>query len=1136
MAQNRTSRIFLILIVVSAIAAAWPAATRWWRDRALPRPDSPQYEQVSRAFYRGLAALEVGLLDSARQEFTRATQAVPEEPASWANLGLTLIRLGEVDAAADPIAHAAQLVPQNADVAMLAGRMEIARGRLDDGLKDLRRAVQLDPGGLRTRYAVAEEVERGELTPAARREARALYDELLTLAPRNTVVLIERARLAAPDDLPMARDSLTRLAPSAAAWPADAREQLNAANAALAAAHTDDAIRSLTRLRNVLARVPAYREDLAALRTPPELIADPLPAFLRLAAPSPAPASPDPAIAFTQVPEPQQETVAAVTVAPMDTKSAPTLIREAATPIDWNRDFRTDLVVANAAGLRLLQQDASGRMIDATSQASAGQRFQCGCFAAWAADIELDGDLDLVVGLLDGPTAVLRNDGDGTWRELQTFASVSAARAFAWGDVDGDADPDVVLVDASGSMHVLLNRQAGEYSRAPAIPDVGPTLAVTIADITGDGRLDVVTLGADARITAHTLTDGKWSTRVLASWNGLDASAGPGAFRLFAADLDNNGALDLLVSSPARAQAWLGDEQIAFAPLNASIAAPIFGIADLNGDGRLDLAGVVSGQPVRFIGKGEKPYHWKNVAAHAQETAGDQRINSFGVGGDVQIRAGLLTQKQVLTGLPAHFGLGERTAVDVARIVWPNGVPQAEFDVGVDDVVVAEQRLKGSCPWVFTWDGHQMVFVTDFLWRSPLGLRINAQDTAGTAQTEDWIRIRGSQLAPRDGTYDVRITAELWETHFFDHVSLLAVDHPSDTEVFVDERFSPMSPQVKAVRAVRMLRPVTNARDDEGRDVTGVVAAADGRYLATFPRGDYQGIAREHAVEFDLGDDLPRNAQLVLIAQGWVYPTDSSINVAIGQRRSSSSRGLMLEAQDASGAWRTIDNDLGFPAGKNKTMVIGLQKVGNAHRLRLRTNLEIYWDALRFATLVNVPIETQRPPMTGAELRYRGFSQTVSPRGEAPETPEYSKVANVAARWRDLEGYYTRFGDVKELLANVDDRYVIMNAGDEMQLRFAALPAVRDGWRRDFVLAGDGWEKDGDYNTGYSTTVTPLPTHARSTYEAASTSLALEDDPVFRRHRADWDVFHTRYVSADRFLQGLDSLRPPPDHRSDSSR
>src|SRR6185436_17421850 len=97
-------------------------------------------------------------------------------------------------------------------------------------------------------------------------------------------------------------------------------------------------------------------------------------------------------------------------------------------------------------------------------------------------------------------------------------------------------------------------------------------------------------------------------------------------------------------------------------------------------------------------------------------------------------------------------------------------------------------------------DGSAIRFVTDFLWRSPLGLRINAQDTAGVGQTEDWIKIRGDQLAPVSPTefeYDIRLTAELWETHYWDHVSLMVVDHPEDTEVFVDERFARKPPALK---------------------------------------------------------------------------------------------------------------------------------------------------------------------------------------------------------------------------------------------------------------------------------------------------------------------------------------------------
>ena len=95
-----------------------------------------------------------------------------------------------------------------------------------------------------------------------------------------------------------------------------------------------------------------------------------------------------------------------------------------------------------------------------------------------------------------------------------------------------------------------------------------------------------------------------------------------------------------------------------------------------------------------------------------------------------------------------------------------------------------------------------------------------------------------------------------------------------------------------------------------------------------------------------------------------------------------------------------------------------------------------------------------------------------------------------------------------------------MNAGDELRLRFAegAPPA---GWRRDFVLIGDGWEKDGDYNTGFSQTVCRCRRTIGRTTALATTSLALEDDPVYQRHRDDWERYHTRFVTPQRFVRGL---------------
>ena len=221
------------------------------------------------------------------------------------------------------------------------------------------------------------------------------------------------------------------------------------------------------------------------------------------------------------------------------------------------------------------------------------------------------------------------------------------------------------------------------------------------------------------------------------------------------------------------------------------------------------------------------------------------------------------------------------------------------------------------------------------------------------------------------------------------------------------------------------------------------------------------------------------------------------------------------------GQWVVVDPDLGFPAGKNKTMLIALKGVGDSKRLRLRTNLEIYWDSLTLAQEVDVSPRTRRLSVADAELRYRGYSETSSLRGDAPETPEYPRKAGVTQRWRDLTGYHTRFGNVNALLSKVDDRYVIMNAGDEMRLRFPEQPAPESGWRRDFVLIGDGWEKDGDYNTRFSQTVLPLPSHDRPAYGEARPPGSLEEDPVYQRHRSDWEEYHTRWVTPNEFIRGL---------------
>jgi len=156
---------------------------------------------------------------------------------------------------------------------------------------------------------------------------------------------------------------------------------------------------------------------------------------------------------------------------------------------------------------------------------------------------------------------------------------------------------------------------------------------------------------------------------------------------------------------------------------------------------------------------------------------------------------------------------------------------------------------------------------------------------------------------------------------------------------------------------------------------------------------------------------------------------------------------------------------------------------------------------------------------TSADLHYRGYSVIDKPNQSSPEVPDYNRLASSKQIWRDLIGYYTKFGDVRPLLAKVDDRYVIMNAGDEMTFRFAAQPSPPRGWLRDYLLIGDGWIKDGDYNSTFSKTVEPLPYHAKQAY--IESPGRLEDEWVYKQHPEDWQSYHTRYVTPEVFQNAL---------------
>lgn len=1153
----------LALVLVFALAGCRKSAT-------LPAKSSPEFNQAVSTFYVALAALQVGDDVRADAKLAQLTQLVPDDPAGWANWGLLALRQRNFDAAAERLERARSLAPNNDQIYYLIGLLESSRGRSAEAIAALRKAAELNPQNLKAIYHLAEEIERqGDENSQA--QYQQLMQKILAAQPDNLAALLELARVAAKrGDADTMRNTLTHITARSSAWPPEVQAQLKTVQTVAAAGDPLATATRITFLRNVLVRVPEYRRSLGAIKPPPGEEAEPFTHFLKLESPTFTAAPADTALTF------KPQTVANIEGNNWDwiggislgSEGAPTVIvangrevRSAAgaafpfpggpaanpplpegiLPIDFIYDFKTDLVLAGSGGLRLMRQDNQKAFTDVTSLANlpaslTGAKY----IGSWAADIEADGDLDIVLGSEQGLPSVLRNNGDGTFIEIHPFANVSGLRGFAWADLDADGDPDAALIDQADRLHVFTNERTGLFSERSAPPTLAPVRAISVADVNNDGVLDLLAVQADGIIVRLSdMHEGEeWETAEVARVSNAPNSLA-GASRLRVADVDNNGGLDLLLvsttsptsGSVAGAWVWLSDEKGNFILLNRGNDVPpgparAFDTSDLNGDGRLDLLGLSEkGQPVEAINHGQKNYHWQVIRPRAMQAVGDQRINSFGIGGEMEMRAGLLVQKQPIARPMLHFGLGEQTGVDVVRIVWPNGSVRAEFELKADQEVVTEQRLKGSCPFLFAYNGKQMEFVKDSVpWSSAIGLRINTLGTARVEATEEWYKIGRDQLVPREGYYDLRVTGELWETYYYDQLALMTVDHPVGTEIFVDERFV-IPPAKLAITTVATPRKIAGAVDDQGRDVTSIVSTLDGTYLDTFGRGRYQGVTRDHYVEVDLGSDVLQTGPVWLIAQGWMHPTDSSINVAISQGQHEPPRGLSLEVPDGSGGWIVAQPNLGFPAGRKKICLFDLTNVfrpGTPRRLRLRTNLEIYWDALEWAQgLPDAAVTTTRLDPEGADLHYRGYSVINQANDSSPEVPDYNQLAGSKQRWRDLVGYYTRFGDVRELLVRADDRYVIMNAGDELSFRFAAPTPPPAGWLRDYVIIGDGWIKDGDYNSTFSKTVLPLPYHAKQEYTTAPGK--LEDEWVYRRYPEDWQKYHTRYVTPESFLNALRS-------------
>ena len=266
---------------------------------------------------------------------------------------------------------------------------------------------------------------------------------------------------------------------------------------------------------------------------------------------------------------------------------------------------------------------------------------------------------------------------------------------------------------------------------------------------------------------------------------------------------------------------------------------------------------------------------------------------------------------------------------------------------------------------------------------------------------------------------------------------------------------------------------------DRGQDVTGLVRESD---LQAAPPGSrdrrFVGRTEEHVVTltFDLPlDQLPGDP--VLVMNGWIEYPYSQTMFAAWQARASYEPAT-IEARGADGRWLLLLDRFGYIAGMPGEASVPLPRdrlPAGATELRIRTNMEIYWD--RLAVVCAEPCAGVRQPratVTGGPGARGGICRTLH---AVPGRPHYD-YDRLLPLWdtQHQAGSYTSFGPILPLVAETDDAVAIIGPGEEVHLEFQAAggdPAA--GWTRRFMLQAHGWCKDRDLYTKDGDTVEPLP-------------------------------------------------------------
>jgi len=805
---------------------------------------------------------------------------------------------------------------------------------------------------------------------------------------------------------------------------------------------------------------------------------------------------------------------------------------------DYDNDGFADLALSINSGIQLLHNEKKGKFRDVTAVSGITG---IGIGGLTFIDYDHDGDLDLygssgilrTVGTVKTSGSVMwRNNGDGTFTNVTDAIGVSSS-SFAENaigtDYNNDRAVDLVLADWTGGT-IFQNPREGKFlavhpfANAQDGKDV-PTVGIAALDFDHDEWMDYVI----TRLTQPVLTlwhndHGKSFGQVRLPDTGWVKAYGVAPF-----DYDNDGWVDLVAVGQTKegkgevrlfrnlgpdgfkdVTTDVGLDKIAWKNPRAIITG------DYDGDGATDVLITQNhGPAVLLRNEGGNKNNWLRLALKGLND------NKSAIGTKVEVFAGANRQKFEIYGSSGYLGqnstdivvgLGQAKQADVVRMLWPTGVLQDEIEVAAnrEQPYLELDRRGSSCPTLFVWDGHHYELVGDMIGAGVVGHWVGPGER-NVPRPAEYIKVDRDTIHQKDGKLSFRLMEPMEEAVYLDEVKLLAVDHPQDFDVYPNEYFAsnPPFPRFRVVQSSAAQLPA-RAWDEHGHDLTPDLRAH--RYFGDFQLLAFHGFTRTHTLELDLGEPY-RGGPLVLLMHGETeYFTATSVYAA--HQAKIEAIAPYVEALDVHGKWVRVVDDMGFPAGGPRTMtpdLTGRLPIGT-RRIRIRTNLQVYWDSILIdRSPQDGKVRLTPVPLASANLDFYGHPRQIEDRPPGNVKYVYEEVSPTGPFARQA-GAYTRYGDVLPLLTSFDDRYVVFGTGDEIALEFdpARLPTLPSGWTRDYFFLVNGYEKDMDFYAADGFSVEPLPFKSMRGYPYPANNYPLD-----RYHMEYLLEYNTRHVSGN---------------------